>query len=239
MAVRQTSATAGARTLVRFKPRMDENARSACSRPKPQAPNPKLQKCSNIQAPKPPRWPRVWRTPKAVVCAIPPDRQTTFREFGAGCFFGFWSLGFGAFALGSLATLALLAGGISPALAAETYWLSSLDLQRLEQEWGTPQSDKSVEGHPLSIGGQKFERGLGTHANSTLRVAVGGKAERFTAEVGVDDEVGQRGSVTFKVAGDGKTLWSPSIMRIGRTRRSSWPKAGPRRWPLRVNQRWC
>jgi alpha-galactosidase len=48
-----------------------------------------------------------------------------------------------------------------------------------------------------------------------LRIGLARKGERFTATVGVDDEVGQRGSVVFKVVGDGKTLWESPILRGG------------------------
>jgi alpha-galactosidase len=93
--------------------------------------------------------------------------------------------------------------------------LESLDLKQVEQEWGEPRANKSVDGHPLTMGGKRFERGLGTHANSTLRIELGGKAERLTATVGVDDEVGARGTVAFTVTGDGKTLWESGEMRGG------------------------
>lgn len=98
---------------------------------------------------------------------------------------------------------------------AEVFELQSVDLQYLEQEWGSPHANQSVEGHPLSIGGRIFLHGLGTHAQSTLRISLGGKAQRFAAQVGVDDEVGPRGSVTFKVVGDGKTLWESEVLRGG------------------------
>ena len=55
-------------------------------------------------------------------------------------------------------------------LAAETVWLSSLDVSKTQQDWGKPQADKSVEGRTLSIAGTKYEHGLGTHAASLLYV---------------------------------------------------------------------
>jgi alpha-galactosidase len=97
----------------------------------------------------------------------------------------------------------------------DTFGLETMDLQSAEQGWGEPQANKSVDGHPLFIDGKRFEHGFGTHANSTLRIALGGKAERFTATVGIDDEVGQKGSVVFKVVGDGKTLWESAVLHGG------------------------
>ena len=112
------------------------------------------------------------------------------------------------------------AAGTGPARANESFWISSLGLEA-DQDWGELRQDKSVDQRPLSIGGQKFERGLGTHANSTIRIALGGTAEQFTSRVGVDDEVGQRGSVTFKISGDGKTLWESGVLRGGGTAQSA------------------
>src|SRR5579862_4384897 len=77
----------------------------------------------------------------------------------------------------------------------DSFGLETLDLQYTEQGWGEPQANKSVDNHPLFIDGKRYEHGLGTHANSVFRIALRGKGERFTATIGVDDEVGQRGSV--------------------------------------------
>src|ERR1035437_9383097 len=98
---------------------------------------------------------------------------------------------------------------------AETFGLDALQLQHVEQGWGDPHANQSVDGHPLFLDGKRFEHALGTHANSILRIALGGKAERFTATVGVDDEVGKQGSVVFKVTGDGKTLWESGVLHGG------------------------
>jgi alpha-galactosidase len=99
--------------------------------------------------------------------------------------------------------------------AAETFPLASLELRNVDQEWGDPHRDQTVDGHGLSIGGSKFEHGLGTHAHSVVRIALGGHGQSFAASVGVDDEVGRRGSIAFKVVGDGKTLWESGVMRGG------------------------
>jgi alpha-galactosidase len=98
---------------------------------------------------------------------------------------------------------------------AETFGIEMLELQYAEQGWGEPHANKSVDNHPLFIDGKRSEHGFGTHANSSLRVELGGKGERFTATVGVDDEVGQRGSVVFRVAGDGRILWESGVLRGG------------------------
>jgi hypothetical protein len=98
---------------------------------------------------------------------------------------------------------------------ADTLALASLDLSAVEQGWGTAQRDKAVEGHPLSIGGRRFEHGLGTHSPGTFLIALNRGSTRFAGWVGIDDEVGKRGSATFTILGDGKTLWSSGVMRGG------------------------
>ena len=97
---------------------------------------------------------------------------------------------------------------------AEILSVASLDLTKIQQGWGTPRANQSVEGNKLSIGGQTFEEGIGTHADSVLLIDLGGKSRRFTAMVGVDDEVrGRMGSVVFRVLGDGKDLYDSGLMK--------------------------
>ena len=98
--------------------------------------------------------------------------------------------------------LSLTLAALSTRLAsAETVWLDKLDLHAATQGYGEPQSNKSVEGHPLTIGGQVFEHGFGTHAESTLIVKLNGGAQTFSASVGVDDEVNKspNSSVDFSI----------------------------------------
>jgi alpha-galactosidase len=115
----------------------------------------------------------------------------------------------------SLLALAMLA---SPALAraAETVWLSSLELTNVIQGWGQAQADKAVTSKPLSIGGQKFAHGVGSHADSVMRLELKGGAEKFSALVGVDDNATQDSArVVFKVIADGKRLFNSGAMKRG------------------------
>lgn len=113
------------------------------------------------------------------------------------------------------AVLALLATAGS-SRADETVWLSSLELNKARQGFGKPGVDKSVDGHSLTLNGQVFTHGFGTHSPGLLAVALHG-ARRFTATVGIDDEAGAgRGSADFQILGDGnKPLWKSGVMRQG------------------------
>ena len=112
--------------------------------------------------------------------------------------------------------LALPVQADESAKAAKVVWLSSLDLGKMTSGWGKPEIDKSIQAKPMTIAGRRFERGVGTHANSVMYVNLKGGAKKFTTYVGVDDEVsGRIGSVKFRVYGDGKVLWDSGIMKAG------------------------
>ena len=119
----------------------------------------------------------------------------------------------------SVAEIGIIEVADQPAAAAQpakNYFISALDLSQVQQGWGEPHANKSVEGKPLSIGGQAFTNGLGTHANSTLVLNPGGHAESFSASVGIDDEVGKQGSAVFKLLGDAdKVLWQSKELHGG------------------------
>ncbi|MBN1805740.1 MAG: NPCBM/NEW2 domain-containing protein [Sedimentisphaerales bacterium] len=95
-------------------------------------------------------------------------------------------------------------------------WLSSLNLEKMTSGWGAPQKNKSIQSKPLRIAGRQFENGVGTHANSIMYVDMKGSCQKFSAYVGVDDEVeGKTGSVCFKIYADGKRLYDSGVVKAG------------------------
>ena len=70
---------------------------------------------------------------------------------------------------------------------SHTVWLDDLDLTAMTQGNGVAMKNKSVDGKTLTIGGQTFERGVGTHSVSEIAIQLDGKAVSFTAQVGLDD----------------------------------------------------
>ena len=100
--------------------------------------------------------------------------------------------------------------------AEEVVPLSTLDLHKMKQGWGEAKIDQSVTGRPLTIGGETFAHGVGTHAQSVFFVQLGGGTKRFTAKVGLDaSQVGNPGTIEFRVIADGKTLFKSGVMRPG------------------------
>jgi alpha-galactosidase len=115
--------------------------------------------------------------------------------------------------LGLVTVLNLFTAG---QLSAQTVWLDQLDLSAATQGFGVPKKNKSVDGRTITIAGKTFERGFGTHAESSLLIQLNGKATLFTAQVGIDDEVsGHDPAVEFVLYGDKAKLWSSGILRLG------------------------
>lgn len=105
---------------------------------------------------------------------------------------------------------------VCSALSTQTVSLGDLDLTLIRQGWGRAMKDKSVDGRALTINGQMFQHGIGSHAVSNFNIKLDGKATWFTAMVGVDDEVlGNSGDVDFHVYCDGVEKFSSGVMKDG------------------------
>jgi beta-galactosidase GanA len=96
-------------------------------------------------------------------------------------------------------------------------WVSDLPFVSTNG-WGPVERDTSNgealagDGRPITIGGTVFPKGLGVHPAGDVTLNLAGNCTRFTATVGVDDEVGSAGSVRFSVAGDGRTVFSTPVL---------------------------
>ena len=128
-----------------------------------------------------------------------------------------------------------------PACAAHAsgpvVWLDSLDVDTMTQDFGTPQPKASVDGHPITLGSKVYAHGVGTHANSVYHVPLGGRAERFEATVGVDDETKGRGAVTFTVLVDGKVAAQTGVLHgMDAPQRLSVSLVGAKSLTLLVNE---
>lgn len=78
--------------------------------------------------------------------------------------------------------------------------------------------DRCTSGGPLRAGGRVWTRGLGVHAPSRLAYDLGGEWAQLRGSVAIDDEViplPARGSVRFRVLGDGQVLWESEVLRGG------------------------
>jgi len=68
------------------------------------------------------------------------------------------------------------------------------------------------DGHPITLGGVVYARGLGVHAESDVEYYTGKSCEKVTADVGVDDEKGANGTVAFEIWADGTKVASTGVL---------------------------
>jgi hypothetical protein len=134
-------------------------------------------------------------------------RFTEIPRFGAMT----WTYSVAAYNWGGRESERVTVGSIE-GIPPKDCWLDEAGPLENSQDYGQLQLRRSVDGNPLRIGGKTYERGLGTHAFSTIIYDVSGYA-RFTADVGVDAEKGGAGTVGFEVWVDGKKVFDSGVMR--------------------------
>jgi len=93
-------------------------------------------------------------------------------------------------------------------------YLSDLKPVSATQGWGKLGLDKSTDGNVLTIGGEKFKKGLGTHAESAIEYEIDEEYEAFSAYVGVDQETGN-GTVSFELWLDGEKAYESPVVYNG------------------------
>ncbi|MBN2025001.1 MAG: alpha-galactosidase [Pirellulales bacterium] len=89
-------------------------------------------------------------------------------------------------------------------------------LTLLRQDFEELEADQSVLYTPMVVGSRHFQRGLGTHSASHIRVRVPAPMARFSAWIGVDNNWGTRGgrgSVVFRASADGREVFRSKVMR--------------------------
>jgi glucose/arabinose dehydrogenase len=97
-------------------------------------------------------------------------------------------------------------------------YLSDLTWTSATNGWGPPEKDRSngesqpADGHTITLNGTTSGKGLGVHAASDVRYALPSGCTRFKASVGVDDEVGANGSVTFEAYADSNKVFDSGRM---------------------------
>lgn len=98
------------------------------------------------------------------------------------------------------------------------YWLSDWGWNASSSSWGPIEVDQSNgaehagDGTPLSINGRIFGKGVGMHPPGRIVIDLYRRCRGFTAEVGVDDAVGDAGSVRFYVFADNEPLFQSKVL---------------------------
>ncbi|MGW2705583.1 NPCBM/NEW2 domain-containing protein [Streptomyces sp. NPDC001340] len=114
-------------------------------------------------------------------------------------------------------TLPLTATVVLPPPTGTSY-LSDLPWLSAAGGWGPVERDTSNgesaagDGHPITLGGVAYAKGLGVHADSEVSFYTGKACEKVTADVGVDDEKGTKGTVAFEIWADGTKAASTGVL---------------------------
>jgi alpha-galactosidase len=154
---------------------------------------------------------------------LPPEAAVSVRDLWEHRDLGVFTGSFSAPTPPHGATVVRLspAQGMLPEPAQPTQpsgWLSERPWLEAASGHGPPEIDRSNgeenagDGGPLSLRGAAYERGLGVHAPSRLAYELGGGCTSFSADVGVDDETGGNGSVSFEVWTDGALAWTSGVL---------------------------
>ena len=95
-------------------------------------------------------------------------------------------------------------------------WLSELEPRFVQQPYGTVKYDKTFCLLPLTLAGQRYLSGLGTHAPSELHYALEGRYAAFEATLGIDDsQMDGIGTVVFEVWVDDQLRYTSPVKRAG------------------------
>ncbi|MFF4547150.1 NPCBM/NEW2 domain-containing protein [Streptomyces sp. NPDC001406] len=114
-------------------------------------------------------------------------------------------------------TLPLTATVVVPPPSGTSY-LGDLPWLSTTNGWGPVERNTSNgesaagDGHPITLGGVVYAKGLGVHAESSVEYYAGKACETVTADVGVDDEKGAKGTVAFEVWADDTKVASTGVL---------------------------
>ncbi|MEJ8554528.1 DUF5057 domain-containing protein [Tepidibacter sp. Z1-5] len=100
-------------------------------------------------------------------------------------------------------------------------YLSDMNWKSATTGSRTVQKNKNIIGNPIKLNGKTYEKGIGTHANSTIIYDLNSECKRFKATIGLDDGAGRdkwgnpRGSIRFSVYGDENKIYESGVFRCG------------------------
>ena len=108
--------------------------------------------------------------------------------------------------------------GTEPPLPRGNPYLSDLPWTYAANGWGPVERDQELgddqafDGRPLTLGGVRYSKGLGTNSPSLVRYRLSKACQSFSADIGIDDATGDNGSVVFQVWADGEKLFDSGIV---------------------------
>lgn len=102
--------------------------------------------------------------------------------------------------------------GTLEALPTGGTYISDMNWSSATTGYGVITKDKSVtnDGQPINLAGKTFTKGLGVHAISEIKYALGGQYSRFVSYVNL--QYGASGTVNYQVWADGVKLFDSGVM---------------------------
>lgn len=104
---------------------------------------------------------------------------------------------------------------LSCAEQTRTVWIDDLALPSFSQSIRPAQAKRNYLKKTITIAGVEYARGVGAITTSVLAFDVNGRAKRFTAQVGADDQGRNDAPITFYVIGDRDILFQSREMKAG------------------------
>lgn len=83
------------------------------------------------------------------------------------------------------------------------------------QGWGKMEMNRSVTGTVMSIAGDPYLYGIGTHAESRITLRFRKQGRILSGKCGIDDATGNRGSVKCQIFAGPKLLFTSGVIRGG------------------------
>jgi len=118
----------------------------------------------------------------------------------------------------SLAYAGMWAAAVADEGSADPHRVS---IHCLRQGWGVMQYDRSITTEPLKLAGRVYKRGLGTHADSEIRIRAKQPIRAFRAWAGMDDNpacrngnAGNPDRMLFAIEAKGHELWRSAALSV-------------------------
>jgi hypothetical protein len=111
--------------------------------------------------------------------------------------------------------------GPAPASAGSgttTRFVSDLGYTQISNGHGPAEKDRSNgeqganDGHRITIGGVGYDKGIGAHSDGAIDIPLNGQCSSFQAKVGIDAEVGGKGSVVFQIFNNGNKIYDSGLV---------------------------
>lgn len=129
----------------------------------------------------------------------------------------------------------------TPGRGTKEIYLSDLPWLQAPNGNGPVERDRSSggnlanDGRVMKLNNVIYTKGLGAHSDSRIIYRLNGEYERMLTDIGIDDESGNNGSVTFEIWADDEKLFDSGVMTgATQTRTASISLAGKRELVLRV-----